>query len=215
MFYSLLKQEIFMIKLKRNGIKKSNRLQLKNSQKIYMILGLVTSLIASLALYINAERAGKRQEVWVTTTTIAAGQIIDKQSVELIRADLGQISMNYLDNKSEVIGKSALEPLAAGNLLKSESIGIKSNLRNVALRISNGHLPPSLKANDWVDIWFSDPIKMDSTLIIPKTSVVWVDEINSNFGGVTTVVVAVPEMNVLQLVNSARTDGIDLVQREN
>jgi hypothetical protein len=28
-------------------------------------------------------------------------------------------------------------------------------------------------------------------------------------------VVAVPEMNVLQLVNSARTDGIDLVQREN
>jgi flagella basal body P-ring formation protein FlgA len=130
-----------MIKLKRNGIKKSNRLQLKNSQKIYMILGLVTSLIASLALYINAERAGKRQEVWVTTTTIAAGQIIDKQSVELIRADLGQISMNYLDNKSEVIGKSALEPLAAGNLLKSESIGIKSNLRNVALRISNGHLP--------------------------------------------------------------------------
>jgi hypothetical protein len=202
MFYSLLKQEIFMIKLKRNSIKKSNRLQLKNSQKIYMILGLVTSLIASLALYINA-------------TTIAAGQIIDKQSVELIRVDLGQISKNYLDNQSEVIGKSALEPLAAGNLLKSESIGIKSNLRNVALRISNGHLPPSLKTNDWVDIWFSDPIKMDSTLIIPKTSVVWVDEINSNFGGVTTVVVAVPEMNVLQLVNSARTDGIDLVQREN
>jgi hypothetical protein len=204
-----------MIKLKRNSIKKSNRLQLKNSQKIYMILGLVTSLIASLALYINAERAGKRQEVWITTTTIAAGQIIDKQSVELIRVDLGEISNNYLDNQSEVIGKSALEPLAAGNLLKSESIGIKSNLRNVALRISNGHLPPSLKTNDWVDIWFSDPIKMDSTLIIPKTSVVWVDEINSNFGGVTTVVVAVPEMNVLQLVNSARTDGIDLVQREN
>jgi hypothetical protein len=56
---------------------------------------------------------------------------------------------------------------------------------------------------------------MISTLIIPKTSVVWVDEINSNFGGVTTVVVAVPESNVLQLVTSARTDGIDLVQREN
>ena len=204
-----------MIKLKRNATKKSNRLQLKNSQKIYMMLGLITSLIASVALYINAERAGKRQEVWVTTTTIAASQIIDKQSVELLRVDLGQISKNYLDNKSEVIGKSALEPLAAGNLLKSESIGNKSNLRNVALRILNGHLPPSLKTNDWVDIWFSDPIKMDSTLIIPKTSVVWVDEINSNFGGVTTVVVAVPEMNVLQLVNSARTDGIDLVQREN
>jgi hypothetical protein len=176
---------------------------------------LVTSLLASLALYVNAERAGKRQEVWITTTTIAAGQVIDEQNVELTRVDLGQVAQNYLDNKSEVIGKTALEPLATGNILRPENIGIKSNLRNVALSISNGHLPPSLETNDWVDIWFSDPIKMTSTLIIPKTSVVWVDEIDSNFGGVTTVVVAVPEMNVLQLVNSARTDGIDLVQREN
>ena len=204
-----------MIKLQKNQIQKSNQLKIKNSQKIYMILGLVTSLLASLALYVNAERAGKRQEVWVTTTTIAAGQVIDEQNVELTRVDLGQVAQNYLDNKSEVIGKTALEPLATGNILRPENIGIKSNLRNVALRISNGHLPPSLETNDWVDIWFSDPIKMTSTLIIPKTSVVWVDEIDSNFGGVTTVVVAVPEMNVLQLVNSARTDGIDLVQREN
>lgn len=204
-----------MIKLQKNQIQKSNQLKIKNSQKIYMILGLVTSLLASLALYVNAERAGKRQEVWITTTTIAAGQVIDEQNVELTRVDLGQVAQNYLDNKSEVIGKTALEPLATGNILRPENIGIKSNLRNVALRISNGHLPPSLETNDWVDIWFSDPIKMTSTLIIPKTSVVWVDEIDSNFGGVTTVVVAVPEMNVLQLVNSARTDGIDLVQREN
>jgi hypothetical protein len=204
-----------VIKLQKNQIQKSNQLKIKNSQKIYMILGLVTSLLASLALYVNAERAGKRQEVWITTTTIAAGQVIDEQNVELTRVDLGQVAQNYLDNKSEVIGKTALEPLATGNILRPENIGIKSNLRNVALRISNGHLPPSLETNDWVDIWFSDPIKMTSTLIIPKTSVVWVDEIDSNFGGVTTVVVAVPEMNVLQLVNSARTDGIDLVQREN
>ena len=204
-----------MIKFKKTGIQKSNRLKLKNSQKIYMSLGLVTSLIASLALYVKAETAGKRQVVWVTTTSIAAGQIIERQSVELIKVDLGQVANNYLDIEDEVIGKSALEPLASGSLLEPKSIGVKSNLRNVALRISNGHLPPSLEINDWVDIWFSDPIKMNSTLIIPKTSVVWVDEIDSNFGGVTTVVVAVPEMNVLQLVNSARADGIDLVQREN
>ena len=204
-----------MIKFKKTGIQKSNRLKLKNSQKIYMSLGLVTSLIASLALYVKAETAGKRQVVWVTTTSIAAGQIIERQSVELIKVDLGQVANNYLDIEDEVIGKSALEPLAPGSLLEPKSIGVKSNLRNVALRISNGHLPPSLEINDWVDIWFSDPIKMNSTLIIPKTSVVWVDEIDSNFGGVTTVVVAVPEMNVLQLVNSARADGIDLVQREN
>ena len=204
-----------MIKLKKSSIKKSNNLRLKNSQKIYMIVGLVTSLLASLALYLNAERAGKRQEVWVTTTTIAVGQVINKQNVELIRVDLGPVTENYLTKESKVMGKSALEPLTSGHLLSTKNVGVKSNLRNVALSISNGHLPPFLKTNDWVDIWFSDPIKLSSTLIIPKTPVVWVDEINSNFGGVTTVVVAVPEVNVPQLVTSARSDGIDLVQREN
>lgn len=204
-----------MIKLKKSSIKKSNNLRLKNSQKIYMIVGLVTSLLASLALYLNAERAGKRQEVWVTTTTIAVGQVINKQNVELIRVDLGPVTENYLTKESKVMGKSALEPLISGHLLSTKNVGVKSNLRNVALSISNGHLPPSLKTNDWVDIWFSDPIKLSSTLIIPKTPVVWVDEINSNFGGVTTVVVAVPDVNVPQLVRSARSDGIDLVQREN
>jgi hypothetical protein len=204
-----------MIKLKKSSIKKSNNLRLKNSQKIYMIVGLVTSLLASLALYLNAERAGKRQEVWVTTTTIAVGQVINKQNVELIRVDLGPVTENYLTKESKVMGKSALEPLTSGHLLSTKNVGVKSNLRNVALSISNGHLPPSLKTNDWVDIWFSDPIKLSSTLIIPKTPVVWVDEINSNFGGVTTVVVAVPDVNVPQLVTSARSDGIDLVQREN
>ena len=54
-----------------------------------MIAGLVTSLIASFALYLNAEKAGKRQEVWVSSTSIAAGQIIDEQNVKLIRVDLG------------------------------------------------------------------------------------------------------------------------------
>ena len=103
-----------MIKLKTGKIQKSNLLKLKNSQKIYMILGFATSLIASLALYLNAERAGKRQEVWVTNTSIAAGQIIDKQNVELIRVDLGQVAGNYLNNESEIIGKTALEPLASG-----------------------------------------------------------------------------------------------------
>jgi len=204
-----------VIKLKKSSIKKSNNLRLKNSQKIYMIVGLVTSLLASLALYLNAERAGKRQEVWVTTTTIAVGQVINKQNVELIRVDLGPVTENYLTKESKVMGKSALEPLTSGHLLSTKNVGVKSNLRNVALSISNGHLPPSLKTNDWVDIWFSDPIKLSSTLIIPKTPVVWVDEINSNFGGVTTVVVAVPDVNVPQLVTSARSDGIDLVQREN
>ncbi|MBM3682286.1 MAG: hypothetical protein FJW84_02385 [Actinobacteria bacterium] len=204
-----------MIKLRKNKIRQSSRVQLKTTQKIYMSLGILISFVASSFLYMSAENAGQRQEVWVTSKKIAAGQVIDNSNIELIRVDLGRLQANYLSSNLEIIGKTALEPLSSGTILRPELIGKMSTLRNVALRISNGHLPPSLQMNDWVDIWFSDPIALTSTLIIPRTAVVWIDEVDSNFGGVTTVVVAVPETNVPQLVKSARSDGIDLVHREN
>jgi hypothetical protein len=195
--------------------KPSNRLKLKRSQKIYMISGIVISLLSSFALFFNAQNANQRQQVWITNQAIAAGELISEKNVKLIQVDLGEVSTNYLNKTADPVGQSSLQPLSPGTLLKPEHIGSKSNLRNVALRISNGHLPPSLKMNDFIDVWFSDPITLTSTLIIPKISVVWIDEVDSNFGGVTTVVVAVPESNVPQLVNSARADGLDLVHREN
>lgn len=203
-----------MIKFKKK-VKSSNRLKLKKSQRIYMTMGICISLLSSFALFLNAQNANQRQQVWITSKAIAAGEIIDEKNVKLIQVDLGEVSSNYLDESIELFGQSSLQPLSLGTLLKPEHIGFKSNLRNVALRISNGHLPPSLKMNDFIDVWFSDPITLTSTLIIPKISVVWIDEVDSNFGGVTTVVVAVPEANVPQLVNSARADGLDLVHREN
>jgi SAF domain len=203
-----------MMKFKKK-VKSSNRLKLKKSQRIYMTMGICISLLSSLALFLNAQNANQRQQVWITSKAIAAGEIIDEKNVKLIQVDLGEVSSNYLDETIELFGQSSLQPLSLGTLLKPEHIGFKSNLRNVALRISNGHLPPSLKMNDFIDVWFSDPITLTSTLIIPKISVVWIDEVDSNFGGVTTVVVAVPEANVPQLVNSARADGLDLVHREN
>lgn len=204
-----------MIKFKKQNIRRSSRISLKTNQKIYMILGLTISTLASVALFTKAQNASEREQFWVTTKPIAAGQSIDEESVDIMKFDLGELEKNYLNSETVIFGKTALQPIPTGNLLKPENVGIKSNLRNVALRISNGHLPPSLQMNDWVDIWFSDPISLSTSLIIPKISVVWIDEVDSNFGGVTTVVVAVPEANVLQLVNSARSDGIDLVQREN
>lgn len=180
-----------------------------------MAIGIGISFLSSLALFFNAQNANQRQQFWITNQAIAAGELITEKNTKLIQVDLGEVSTNYLNKTADLIGQSSLQPLSSGTLLKPEHIGMKSKLRNVALRISNGHLPPSLKMNDFIDIWFSDPITFTSTLIIPKISVVWIDEVDSNFGGVTTVVVAVPESNVPQLVNSARADGLDLVHREN
>ena len=109
-----------MIKLRRNKIRQSSRVQLKTTQKIYMSLGILISLAASSFLYMSAENAGQRQEVWVTSNKIAAGQIIDESNIELIRVDLGRLQANYLSSDLEIIGKTALEPLSSGTILRPE-----------------------------------------------------------------------------------------------
>jgi hypothetical protein len=196
-------------------IRKSNNLITKNIQKINIFIGLFISTATSLFLFLNAQKAQERDMYWVVKNQIPTGQIISKKDIELVPVDLGKIKNSYLKNEAEIVGEKTLVPLEVGYFIDKNQIGQVSNSRDVALRISNGHLPPSLQINDWVDIWFSDPLTLASKLLIEKISVVWIDEVNTNYGGVTTVVLAVPKNLVPDLVNAARTDGLDLVKREN
>ena len=129
--------------------------------------------------------------------------------------DLGEINDSYLDQDQNPVGLFTKKTINVNEVITQSSIGKSTSFRNVSLKIPNGHLPPNLKENDEVDIWFSDPLTNTSNLLVSKISVVWVDELNTNFGGVSTVVVAIPQEMVATLIQSSRTDGMDLVQIEN
>jgi len=200
---------------KKIKVQKSSSLRLKNIQKFYISAGLIISLTASFALFVNANNANKRNQYWVASKQIAVGEALSDKNLELVSLDLGKVEKLYFDSNKELINSVATKPISNGELINAQMVGSGITLRKVALKISTGHLPPTLEINDWVDIWFSDPLIIGTSILTSRVPVVWIDEINDSFGGSTTVVVAVPESLVDKLIIAARTDGIDLVQREN
>lgn len=196
-------------------MKKTIGFRIKNYRIIYIFTAFIIFMITVTSLYASAEKAKKRDNYWVATKSIPLGQIVNKTDVELQAFDLGEISDTYLDQNQSPVGFFTKKVINSDEVISHKSIGKSTTYRNVSLKIPNGHLPPNLKENDEVDIWFSDPLTNTSTLLISKISVVWVDELNTNFGGVSTVVVAIPQEMVATLIKSSRTDGMDLVQIEN
>lgn len=194
---------------------KAKGFRIKNYRIIYVITAFLIFMITVTSLYISAEKAKIRINYWVTTKSIPIGQIINKNDIQLKAFDLGEISNSYLDQDQNPVGLFTRKTINVNEVITHSSIGKSTSYRNVSLKIPNGHLPPNLKENDEVDIWFSDPMTNTSNLLISKISVVWVDDLNTNFGGVSTVVVAIPQEMVATLIQSSRTDGMDLVQIEN
>ena len=196
-------------------MKKSLRLKSNNYRIVYIFAALTIFVFTVSALYLSTEKAKKRENFWVATKSIPLGQLIKESDVELQPFDLANVANQYLLEEQSPIGLFAKQIVNKNELISQITVSKRTNYRNVSLKIPNGHLPPNLKENDEVDVWFSDPLTNTSTLLIPKISIVWVDELNTNFGGVSTVVVAIPQDMVATLIKSSRTEGLDLVQIEN
>ena len=196
-------------------MKKSLRLKSNNYRIVYISLALTIFVFTVSALYLSTEKAKKRENFWVATKSIPLGQLIKESDVELQPFDLANIANQYLLEEQSPIGLFTKQIVNKNELISQINVSKRTNYRNVSLKIPNGHLPPNLKENDEVDVWFSDLLTNTSTLLIPKISIVWVDELNTNFGGVSTVVVAIPQEMVATLIKSSRTEGLDLVQIEN
>jgi len=196
-------------------MKKSLRLKSNNYRIVYISLAFTIFVFTVSALYLSTEKAKKRENFWVATKSIPLGQLIKESDVELQPFDLANIASQYLLEEQSPIGLFTKQIINKNELISQINVSKSTNYRNVSLKIPNGHLPPNLKENDEVDVWFSDPLTNTSTLLISKISIVWVDELNTNFGGVSTVVVAIPQDMVATLIKSSRTEGLDLVQIEN
>lgn len=195
-------------------MKKSKISQIKNYRIAYLLIAVFVFLFSITSLYLSAEKAKKRQLYWIATKTIPLGQVVTENDVALKAFDLGSISEDYFKEIENPIGLFTQSAILKNELIHERKLADTTMFRNVSLKIPNGHLPPILNENDEVDIWFSDPLTSDSSLLMERVSVVWVDELDTNFGGVSTVVLAIPQEKVATLIKSSRSEGMDLVQIE-
>ena len=200
---------------RKKVFKKPENVKLKSNQKIYLISAIFIFLISNGIMFNFALTSQQRANYWVAQKPIPIGQTIQKEDVTYLPLDLNQSDSRYLKQSQEIIGLTTLDSLKPGEIIEKEKVGKQNTFRNVALRIPNGHLPPSLEVNDFVDIWFTDSLNSKSNILIPKINVVWIDDVDTNFGGVSTVVLSIPDIQVSNLINFSRSESLDLVQIEN
>ncbi len=193
---------------------KSAVIKIKNYRRIYISVAFFVFIFSITSLYLSAEKAKERDNYWITNKSIPLGQIITEKDIELKALDLGVIANRYFKQSESPVGLFTQNSIMKNELITTSNVARTTEFRNVSLKIPNGHLPPTLDENDDVDIWFSDPLTSNSILLLERISVVWVDELNTNFGGVSTVVLAIPQDKVATLIKSSRSDGLDLVQIE-
>jgi Flp pilus assembly protein CpaB len=195
---------------------KSNKtVLLPDRRKIYLVFGVVLILSSMALIFQSLQKASARTTTVVVINDLPTGKIIEDSDLKIISVDLALATNKYYTEKNQLIGKSVLRNLYAGELIAISSIGERRDLRTVALKLSLGRVPPDLKVNDWVDIWWTDIDTNTSENLLKNINTSQVIQDGSGYASTITVVVAVPPHQVATLISAARTEAIDLVKHEN
>jgi len=195
---------------------KSNKtVLLPDRRKIYLAFGVVLILSSMALIFQSLQKASARTTTVVVVNDLPTGKIIEDSDLKIISVDLALATNKYHTEKNQLIGKSVLRNLYAGELIAISSIGERRDLRTVALKLSLGRVPPDLKVNDWVDIWWTDIDTNTSENLLKNINTSQVIQDGSGYASTITVVVAVPPHQVATLISAARTEAIDLVKHEN
>ena len=195
---------------------KSNKtVLLPDRRKIYLAFGVVLILSSMALIFQSLQKASARTPTVVVVNDLPTGKIIEDSDLKIISVDLALATNKYHTEKNQLIGKSVLRNLYAGELIAISSIGERRDLRTVALKLSLGRVPPDLKVNDWVDIWWTDIDTNTSENLLKNINTSQVIQDGSGYASTITVVVAVPPHQVATLISAARTEAIDLVKHEN
>jgi hypothetical protein len=188
---------------------------LPDRRKIFIVFGIILILISMTLIYQSLRKASARTTTVVVMRDLPTGKLIEDSDLKVISVDLASAAGSYYTVKSEIIGKSALRNLYAGELIAISSLGERKDLRTVALKLSLGRVPPDLKVNDWVDIWWTDLDTNKSINLLKNINTSQVIQDGTGYASTITVVVAVPPHQVATLIAAARTEAIDLVKHEN
>jgi hypothetical protein len=195
--------------------KSTKKVLLPDRRKVYLVLGVVLILFSMALIFQSLQKASARTTTLVVINDLPIGKIIEDSDLKVIPVDLALATNKYYTEKDQVIGKSVLRNLYAGELIAISSIGERRDLRTVALKLSLGRVPPDLKVNDWVDIWWTDTDNNTSRNLLKNVNTSQVIQDGTGYASTITVVVAVPPHQVATLISAARTEAIDLVKHEN
>lgn len=187
-----------------------------------LLLGLLLVLTSVVVGSRVVAGADKTSPVYLARRPLAAGQLLGADDVTVGRARLSASGRRYLRaDRPPPAGYVLTRPVGAGELLPigALSAGAAAATRMVTVPVAPGHLPPGLSAGDAVDVYVTVKPAGQQGPVRP-TRVLSGAAVQSRDGGsrgfaasaVVSVVLAVPDALVADVVQAVQTGAIDLVR---
>ena len=94
-------------------------------------------------------------------------------------------------------------------------LGGSKNLRIVAMKLPLGSVPPDLKVNDTIDLWWINPETLQAEILLAGVNTSDVITEGSGYTSTITVVVAISPQRVASLITALKAESIEVVKHEN
>ncbi|MDH6531807.1 hypothetical protein M2119_000044 [Aurantimicrobium minutum] len=184
-----------------------------------LIIGLVIVLVSALAGYALLSAAGQNTAVYVATTSLSPGHVLQKSDLVLTEVQLGQSQQAYLGATELKAGSVVTQAIAAGELVPLSAVGTAQQVTTTTVVVMlDVPLPEDATEGSTVDVWASiaagQGVFGPPAVIISGAHIAHITEATGlgASSGKTQVEILVPHTKVAALLEAqANGDAISLV----
>ena len=176
----------------------------------WLVAAVAALLLATLLVLVGLSRAADRTRVLSLARPIAAGEVVtaDVLAVRSIAIDGGPSLFIVEGHEADVVGKVAVKPLVAGELLTSSDVasmpGLVSGERRVGAVVKPTRVPPGARRGEVLSAFAVDG---DRSVLIPAR----VLDVTVAKDGTATLGLAVATDQAAQVAQWAASDRLVLV----
>ena len=192
----------------------------KDTSRTRTPLAIALIIASFLSAFFLASFSQRGSEYWVALVDMVPGHLIDTGDLELRHLDLDSSAALYLAKSDDPLGLVVTNMLTPGQILESKSVSSRRDggaASAVPLSIRGADIASGISAGEGIDIYWvvdsnNEELQEDPVLILGGVTLLNFDTRSKNFGGDTSLTVAVEQTQVLRLL-SATTHGRLVVVR--
>ena len=185
-----------------------------------LILAIALIAASLISAFIFSSLANQKSTMIVSTSFLLPGHQITESDLTRVQVTLGDLSGNYIDQESQIVGAFARVRIEAHELIAHSAISTANDalsLSSVPLSIRSADAPEGIQPGSTIDIYWvqaetNGDIQLIPELVIASAHVLAITKSGSNFGSELGLTVAVQSDEVLLLLGATSQGRVVLVR---
>lgn len=191
----------------------------RKSSRSRLILAIALICASLISAFIFSSLANQKTTMLVSKSFLLPGHQITQSDLERVQVTLGEISANYVQQESELVGAFTRVRIEGHELIAHSSISMASDalsLSSVPLSIRSADAPEGIQPGSMIDVYWvqaetTGDIQLIPELVIAGAHVLAITKSGSNFGSEIGLTVAVQSDEVLLLLGATSQGRVVLV----